>query len=163
MSFRSALSNPSDQSGGVGTALSASATVVPSISTNQTYVVAQLELSKGLWFIMASTSVTFSTSTAVTEVSTRIVGGIITPATAPFPPSNGTYLRNFRDPLATTVAAAATTQQFSESITVLITEDNTSVQNNVRIVFTAGTGVSINALVPDTGVGKGALYAIKLA
>lgn len=158
MSFRSSLAAPSSQSGQVGQTIIVAA-VAQALAANTTSFVCQTKLSKGLWSVQTNTLYTIPTGTTVLEIWNQTFGGVIVPP-ATLAPVN--LFRTYSEPLLATVTAASTQQQHSSTVIVNVTEDDYSIQNEMRMDYSGGTGVTIDAF-PNPSFGLGGLVCVKLA
>jgi hypothetical protein len=158
MSFRSALSSPSPSSGGVGTVVTVQ-NLALALPTATNVTVASAQLSKGVWAVQASTLFSIPAATTVTEIWHNIFGGVLVPPATQAP---NQYSRTYSEPLLATVSAGAKSQQLTKTAFVTVTDDDFTIQNEMRMAYTGVSGVTIDVF-PNNQYGQGALYCVKIA
>ena len=152
MSYRSALANRTTSTGGVGTTLTAKNALSIPLTTNVGATTCSLILSKGVWSITSTVNIVFDGGTTFESVTSF--------AQVIFPSGGfNNYLSNNRatlTPFETT--AVGGNDQESQTFTLNVLEDSTSINQIVTVIFTGG---AVSAGV--VGAGIGSLWAVKIA
>ena len=151
------MASPYPSSGQVGQTIAVQ-NLALTLTSNVTTVCSSTILGKGVWAVTSSTLITIPTGTTLSSSINVLFGGVLVPPNVTGPIE---FNRVQTEPLDLVASTLSANQQYTNSCVITVTEDNYTLQNAVRYVYTGGTGILLDVFNSTSGVGS--LYCVKLA